>query len=306
MAITRGNPKNVAIHHSAVAFSTGNLTELKARAASHNNYHKANSERWNNTTPGEFGYKWIRYHYMISHDGSLIQTQHDKYALYANGDGGQSVPNSFNMTAVNVMFEGNFETQQPSEAMMRTAVKLIRDLEAKYKIDPRVRGHRELSSTGTACPGRNLGTSQSGWIKQLIANVNDKNYSTEPPKPPEPPQEPVIPPELKECEKQVERLEIQINALNEGLRASQEGERLALDRVEVLEENIGFLEKELEGLESDYDRVKGERDMFEKQYMECVRVVNEGKEHWVDKLKDRILEVWDEFKDNIIKFFTKR
>ena len=174
MAIARGNPKNITIHHSAVNPPATNLNELKARAASHNNYHKANSVAWNNTTPGEYGYNWIRYHYMIAQDGSVLQTQHEKYALYANGDGTGST--SFNITAVNIMFEGNYDTAKPTEAMMLAAVQLIRQIEKRYNIDPKVRVHKELSSTGTACPGSNLGTSKSGWVQQLIANVNNKNY----------------------------------------------------------------------------------------------------------------------------------
>ena len=174
MAIVRGNPKNITIHHSAVQPPATNLNELKARAASHNNYHKANSIAWNNTTPGEYGYNWIRYHYMIAQDGSVLQTQHEKYALYANGDGTSGT--SFNITAVNIMFEGNYDIARPTEPMMLAAVQLIRQIEKRYNINPMVRGHKELSSQPTACPGSKLGTSKSGWIQQLIANVNDKNY----------------------------------------------------------------------------------------------------------------------------------
>jgi len=311
MGIIRGNPKNVSIHHSAVAFSTGNLTELKARAASHNNHHKANSELWKNTTNGEYGYKWIRYHYMISNDGSLIQVQDTKYALYANGDGGQSVPNSFNMTAVNIMFEGNYETQKPTEAMMRTAVQLIRDIEKRFNIDPRVRAHKELSSTATACAGKNIGTSQSGWLKQLIANVNDKNYSTTPPPPPPPPEpppvvEPPAPPEPTECDKQVIELKAQINALNEGLRASNEHLKEALERVEFLESTLAIREKELADLEGDYDRTLEERNRFENDYMEAVKKLKECEaDNWFVQLRDKIYELWGEYKDRIIKFLKR-
>ncbi len=174
MAIVRGNPQNVSIHHSAVRFGTGTMAELKQRAAAHDRHHAANSIAWNNVTSGEYGFKNIRYHYMISHDGSVLQVQHEKYALYANGDG--TGANSFNRTAVNIMFEGNFSEQQPTEAMMLSAVNLIRGIQSRYKINPRVRGHKELSSTGTACPGSNLGTSKGGWVRQLINNINDPNY----------------------------------------------------------------------------------------------------------------------------------
>ena len=174
MAIIRGNPRNISIHHSAVQPPATNMTMLKQRAAAHNNYHRANSEAWNNTTPGEYGYRWLRYHYMIAQDGSVLQTQHHKYALYANTDG--VGVNSFNYNAINIMFEGNYQIASPTEPMMLAAVKLIREIQKQYNINPMVRGHKELSSQPTACPGSKLGTSKSGWIQQLIANVNDKNY----------------------------------------------------------------------------------------------------------------------------------
>lgn len=173
MAIIRnGNPKNIAIHHSAVNPPAMNMTELKARATAHNNYHKTKSEGWNNTTPGELGYKWIRYHYMIAQDGSVLQVQDEKYVLYHSSDGATG---QFNYWGIAIMLEGNYETAQPTDAMMKSLVLLIRDIEKRYNIDPMVRGHKEISAT-TSCPGVNIGTSKSGWLKNVIINVNDKSY----------------------------------------------------------------------------------------------------------------------------------
>lgn len=173
MAIIRnGNPKNIAIHHSAVNPPAMNMTELKARATAHNNYHKAKSEMWNNTTPGEYGYPYIRYHYMIAQDGSVLQVQHEKYVLYHSGDGATG---QFNYWGIAIMLEGNYETAQPTDAMMKSLVLLIRDIEKRYGINPQVRGHKEISAT-TSCPGVNIGTSQSGWLKNVINNVNDPSY----------------------------------------------------------------------------------------------------------------------------------
>jgi len=173
MAIIRnGNPRNIAIHHSAVNPPAMNLSELKARANSHNNYHKTKSIGWNNTTPGEFGYPYIRYHYMIAQDGSVLQVQHEKYVLYHSGDGSTG---QFNYWGIAIMLEGNYETAQPTDAMMKSLELLIRDIEKRYNIDPMVRGHKEISAT-TSCPGVNIGTSKSGWLKNVINNVNDKSY----------------------------------------------------------------------------------------------------------------------------------
>ena len=143
MIIRNGNPKNIAIHHSAVRTTTGDMAELKKRAASYDAYHKDKSIGWNNTTNGEFGYKYIRYHYMIARDGSLLQVQDDKYVLYHSSDGANG---DFNYWGIAIVFDGNYMEEKPTEAMMKTAVELIRRLQTKYNIDPMVRGHKEVAA----------------------------------------------------------------------------------------------------------------------------------------------------------------
>lgn len=109
---------------------------------------------------------------MIAQDGSVLQVQDEKYVLYHSGDGSTG---QFNYWGIAIMLEGNYETAQPTDAMMKSLVLLIRDIEKRYNIDPMVRGHREISAT-TSCPGVNIGTSKSGWLKNVIINVNDKSY----------------------------------------------------------------------------------------------------------------------------------
>jgi hypothetical protein len=252
MAIVRsGKPKNIAIHHSAVNPPAKNLAELKTRASAHNNYHRSKSEGWNNTTSGEYGYKWIRYHYMIAQDGSVLQVQDDKYVLFHSGDGSKG---EFNYWGIAIMFEGNYEIAQPTDAMMRSAVELIRRLEKKYGIDPKVRGHREISAT-TACPGKNLGTSKSGWIKNLIANINNKDYPPKPPAPPEPPQD-------NECQKQVDRLIAEINDLK-----SQLGDLQTIfdEDVAKLEDQITIVKLANVRLQKDKLKIEEELSIYKNQ-----------------------------------------
>lgn len=245
MAIIRqGNPKNIAIHHSAVNPPAQNLAELKVRATSHDNFHKTKSIQWNNTTLGEYGYKYIRYHYMIAQDGAILQVQDEKYALYHSGDGTKG---AFNYYGIAIMFEGNYDIAQPTEAMMKSAVKLIRKFEKRYKVDPKVRGHKEISSSPTACPGGNLGTSKSGWIKQLITNVNDPNYSTE-----------IIQPPVDECtsiKQELEALRIEYTALQTRLnmlleqQVEWEKEREELLKIKELVKKLSTTLNEMDKVE---------------------------------------------------------
>jgi len=266
-----------------------NLAELKQRASAHNNYHRANTEIWNNTTPGEFGYKWIRYHYMISAQGHLLQVQDDKYVLYANGDG--TGANSFNMTAIHVMFEGNFSEQQPTDAMMRTAVELIRSIEKKYKIDPPVRGHKEVSQTGTGCPGNNLGTSKSGWLKQLITNINDKNYPPAPPSAPAP--EPT--PDCTEYKLQITELEKGMDTLSKENRALESKlELCAKEKVDITTK----YKAEADELRSDVKRLEIENHKLDKEklhwmgkYEELRKKCEDSQENFIEKIADWVKDI---------------
>lgn len=283
MAIIRnGNPKNIAIHHSAVNPPAMNMTELKARAKSHNNYHKTKSIGWNNTTPGEFGYPYIRYHYMIAQDGSVLQVQHEKYVLYHSGDGSTG---QFNYWGIAIELEGNYEEAKPTEAMMKSLVLLIRDIEKRYNIDPMVRGHKEISAT-TSCPGINIGTSKSGWLKQVIDNVNDPNYPL------------VEVPSTPNCDEYIKKVSI-LSEENEALKIAAQGFK---DNIKLLEERVAFLEadrkareEEMKILEDDLKREKEERERFEKQYMEAVTELNElkaGKELWIKRLADILYKLF--------------
>jgi hypothetical protein len=296
MAILRkGDLLGICVHHS-VYKPANNLTELKAQATLFNGWHKSKS--WAETTKTDSAYPYISYHYLLATDGSLLNTTDEKYVKYHAGDNFRGEL-SFNLHGLGVCLTGNYETDKPTDAQMKTLVNLIRDVEKRYKINARIRGHKETSQDPTACPGKNLGTSTSGWLKQVITNVNDPNY---PPAPVEPPK----PPELIECEKQVIELKAQISALNEGLRASQASEKMAVERAEFLESTLAIRDRELKDLEVDYDRVLKERNRFENDYLEAVKKLKECEDgSWFAQLRDRIYELWNEYKERIIKFLKR-
>lgn len=166
------------IHHAAV-IGANNITELLAHAKSYDNTHSFrdyNGDGKNDAqyTGGELGYKWLLYHWMIARDGTVLQTQKPAYRRYHASDSGNGT-RSYNEWGLGILLDGNFETEKPTEAQFRSASKIIYDWEKKYGIDAFVRGHREVSLTSTACPGRNMGTYKSGGVKTIIDYVNQRH-----------------------------------------------------------------------------------------------------------------------------------
>lgn len=126
-------------------------------------------------------------------------------------------------------------------------------------------------------------------------------------------QEPVIPPEQTECEKQIKILqdtitlrETELVALNEGLKSMTEELKLVNERVGFLESTLAVREKEYNDLAKEYERVLQDSHRFEADYLEAVRQLNElNKPHWTEDLKKKIYEVWDEYKERILKLVKR-
>jgi len=279
--LKKGQEIGVCVHHS-VYQAAKNLTELKDHATKFNSWHKSKS--WAETTKTSGDYPYISYHYLIALDGSILQVTDEKYVKYHAGDNFRG-DLSFNLHGIAVCIDGNYETRVPNDKQMETLVKLIRDVQKRYKIDALVRGHKETSKSATACPGKNIGTHSSGWLKKVITNTNNPSY---PPKPPELS-------ELEKCQEEVGRLTEEVMALNEGLRAAQASEKIALERVEFLEATIAVREKDMKELEDDCERIKGERNKFEAEYIDCVTELNalkNGRESFFKRLAEMILKLF--------------
>ena len=210
MAILKqGTTIGVAVHHS-VYKPANNLAELKVQAGLFDSWHKSKSWAEDIKTGGEYGYQYVEYHYLMATDGTILQVQDEKYVLYHSGDVGKGNL-SFNLHGIAICLTGNYENDVPTEAQMKSLVLFIRSVQDRYKIDAMVRGHKEVSQTATACPGKNIGTSKEGWLKQVIANVNDTNYP--------PIVEPPSTPNCDEYIKKVEQLEAEVQDLRVELGA---------------------------------------------------------------------------------------
>lgn len=120
------------------------------------------------------------------------------------------------------------------------------------------------------------------------------------------PQEPVPTPEPTECEKEVGRLKGIITLRETALATSQANEKSLGERVEFLEGTLAIREKELSDLESDYKRVYDEMVRFEQEKLALQLKIDElNKPHWTEQLRDRLYELWNKFKERIIKFIKR-
>lgn len=268
MAILKsGQEIGVCVHHS-VYTPAKNISELRNQASLFNSWHKSKS--WAEDTKTPSAYPYISYHYLMATNGEMLKVTDEKYVKYHAGDNFRKGL-SFNLHGIAVCLTGNYENDKPTDAQMKALVEFIRDVQRRYKIDAMVRGHKETSANPTACPGKNIGTSKSGWLKQVIANVNDKNY---PPvvKPPEPP----VPPGQTECEKQVESLRKEIQVLEstteaqgvEIIRLNDLNKTLTAEYNEA-RESLKILQEKYDTLHENFNRVENEKNEAIKKLAEC-------------------------------------
>jgi N-acetyl-anhydromuramyl-L-alanine amidase AmpD len=270
--LRKGNTLGVCVHHS-VYKQAHNLSELRAQASLFNTWHSKKS--WAETTKTPSAYPYISYHYLMATDGSILQVTDEKYVKYHAGDNFRG-DLSFNLHGIAICLTGNYQNDKPTEAMMKSLVEFIRDVEKRYDINARVRGHKETSESPTACPGTNIGTSKSGWLKQAIANVNDNNY---PPQPTDPckkykDQIAVLNSKVVECEKRVNMLE----GVNTELRT----------QLETLQDRLDDQEAESE---RKYNQLKSEYNKVVREKGDCQEELSRLKNHrfnwileWLDKV----------------------
>ena len=281
MAILKtGKEIGVCVHHS-VYKPANNLTELKAQATLFNGWHKSKS--WAETTKTPSAYPYISYHYLMATDGSILKVTDEKYVKYHAGDNFRGDA-SFNLHGTAICLTGNYQNDKPTDAQMKSLVAFIRDYQKRYNIDAYVRGHKETSKDATACPGTNIGTSKSGWLKQVITNVNNSAY---------PPVEPPAPPVQTECEKEIERLKGEVTRLSEALAASQANEKSKGERIEFLEGTLAVREGEMVTLEGENERLFAENERFEKEKNDAIAELNaykEGRKNWFAELLERLFK----------------
>jgi hypothetical protein len=301
--LKKGQEIGVAVHHS-VYKPAKNLVELKTQATLFNGWHKAKS--WAEATKTPSAYPYISYHYLMATNGDMLKVTDEKYVKYHSGDSFRGV-DSFNEHGIAVCLTGNYENDKPTDAQMKALVLFIRDVEKRYKINARVRGHKETSQSATACPGKNIGTSKSGWLKLVIANVNNKNYPpVAPPPPPPPPKPPVAQPTCEAERKQIEALQLQIKALNEKVATREKAIVEKNDTINAQKAQLAMKDSEYNKLVKEIEGLRDEIFLIRKNYDEQIKDLKElieKKDKQIEELKNKVgMELENiTFKDMIIR-----
>ena len=114
--------------------------------------------------------KWpdIAYHFMIAPDGRIFECRSMAYEPESN--------TKYDLQGhIGVELMGNFETQRPSEAQLKSTVALVAWLCQDLKLDPsQIGGHKDRAKKQTICPGKDFYRYMEdgqfvGWVKQTLA-----------------------------------------------------------------------------------------------------------------------------------------
>ena len=94
------------------------------------------------------GWWGIGYHYYIRKNGEIWRGRRE---LYVGSHAGSS--NTYNTHSIGICFEGNFETEQMTDAQVKAGRELIADIKARHPIKKIIK-HKDIAAT--ACPGKNF------------------------------------------------------------------------------------------------------------------------------------------------------
>lgn len=146
----------ITVHHSAVGLWDNR--KAPARFRSHQANHQAR------------GWPDIAYHLLIDRRGHVYRGR----PIWARGNTGTNYNPSGHLL---VLCEGNFDTQWPSEAQVRSLVKVLAWASVKYDVPLyRIRGHRHYAST--SCPGDRLATMiDNGTLRRRVRRRVDGGVS---------------------------------------------------------------------------------------------------------------------------------
>jgi hypothetical protein len=152
---TRHTPKYITIHHGGVDWKAGRDPAEFVRGV----------QKW-----GQRERNWpdLPYHYMIAPDGRVFECRPLEYAPQSNTK--YDLPGH-----VGIELMGNFQSQRPSAAQLKSLVAIAAWVAQEYEIDlANIAGHGDVAQGQTSCPGKDLDRyiedgSIVGWVKQTLA-----------------------------------------------------------------------------------------------------------------------------------------
>lgn len=132
MKIPMNFPRNIIVHHTAVSYDQ-NPNQFKAV----DNYHKG------------LGWGMIGYQYLIEKDGTRKVGRDERQV------GAHTKEKYMNFRSIGICLTGNFDIEDPTIEQKLELLKLINELQAKYRIsDEKVFPHRHFAAK--SCWGNRL------------------------------------------------------------------------------------------------------------------------------------------------------
>ena len=130
-------PQFITIHHAGVDWKAGGDPQKFVQ----------NMQAW-----GQREKHWpdLAYHFLIAPDGRIFEARDIRYEPESN--------TKYDLQGhIGVEMMGNFETQRPSEAQLKSCVALVSWLCQDLKIDPsQIAGHKDRAKGQTSCPGKDF------------------------------------------------------------------------------------------------------------------------------------------------------
>ena len=152
---SKHTPRFVTIHHGGVDWKPGRDPAKFVKAVQEYGQREKN---WPD----------LPYHFMIAPDGQIFECRPLIYEPQSN--------TKYDLQGhIGVELMGNFETQRPSVAQLKSTVALVAWLCQEHKIAPsEIAGHRDRAQKQTSCPGKDLARYLDdgqfiGWVKQALA-----------------------------------------------------------------------------------------------------------------------------------------
>jgi hypothetical protein len=156
---SRHTPQRLTIHHTDTP--NNDSISMAARVRQIQAYHIDNR-----------GWCDIGYHFLVGQDGRVYQGRFEnRVGSHAGGA---------NTNNVGIAFIGSFNQIAPSGDMMAAGARMMRALADTYRITldrTRVKGHREVGTTSTDCPGTQL----FGQLSALVTLARQSGSLQPPP-----------------------------------------------------------------------------------------------------------------------------
>lgn len=150
--------KYIVVHHSDTKVGS---------AASFDRYHRE-VRHWD-----ELGYHFVIGNGTGSADGQVeVGPRWTKQKI-----GAHAGVREFNEYGIGICLVGDFQTDRPSSAQMRSLGQLVAYLERTYRIpESRVMGHGQIPGKSTNCPGRNLNIATVRAMARQMASVEGMGW----------------------------------------------------------------------------------------------------------------------------------